>query len=293
MIAGEKYTAGYQAFVSDVDNIITTLLPQVAFKGGRIFVGEKEKKNYDVRSIQDEIRGIFDAYAMDEKNRGGKEFWPFLSELEQKDNVIEYEIDPTTNDLHINVKLDEAMKTITTFTGATLTIGNSGDYTINELRESGIGIDPGADVTKKTIKGSYLPAGESKVVPINIIHKKDGWYYLQFLSDYAISREANVVQDSAMQQVGGIDLNPKFLDLQIERDGKGIPLPMNMQKLDQMNIEGFMPIIINIAPVTNLPMLLGFDPDAKKGNPVDVGDNDGMDPADRKAKIDNEVQVNG
>ncbi len=31
-----------------------------------------------------------------------------------------------------------------------------------------------------------------------------------------------------------------------------------MQPIEQMNIEGFIPVIINITPVTNLPLLLGL-----------------------------------
>lgn len=57
---------------------------------------------------------------------------------------------------------------------------------------------------------------------------------------------------------GGIDLNPALLDLQIKRDGNGVPLPLPQQPIENMRIEGFIPIIINVTPVTNLPMLLGL-----------------------------------
>ncbi|MGE0267866.1 MAG: phosphoenolpyruvate carboxykinase domain-containing protein [Candidatus Omnitrophota bacterium] len=58
---------------------------------------------------------------------------------------------------------------------------------------------------------------------------------------------------------GGIDLNPALLDLQIKRDGNGIPLPMLQQPVDLLkNIEGFIPVIINLTPVFNMPFILGF-----------------------------------
>lgn len=57
---------------------------------------------------------------------------------------------------------------------------------------------------------------------------------------------------------GGIDLNSALLDLQIKRDGEGVPLPVNLQDFESMNIQGFMPIIINVTPIPNLPMILGF-----------------------------------
>ncbi|MBF0533244.1 MAG: hypothetical protein HQL23_09170 [Candidatus Omnitrophica bacterium] len=42
---------------------------------------------------------------------------------------------------------------------------------------------------------------------------------------------------------GGINLNAQFLDLQIKRDELGVPLPLPLQSLNRMRIEGFLPII--------------------------------------------------
>ncbi|MEK7680310.1 MAG: hypothetical protein AAB356_08965, partial [Deltaproteobacteria bacterium] len=60
------------------------------------------------------------------------------------------------------------------------------------------------------------------------------------------------------ENLGGINLDPKLLDLQIKRDGNGVPLPLPQQPVGEMHIEGFIPIIINITPVTDLPLLLGL-----------------------------------
>ena len=60
------------------------------------------------------------------------------------------------------------------------------------------------------------------------------------------------------QDVGGIDLNPALLDLQIKRDSYGVPLPLNQQPIMEMQIEGFLPVIINVTPIHNLPLLLGL-----------------------------------
>jgi len=60
------------------------------------------------------------------------------------------------------------------------------------------------------------------------------------------------------EKVGGIDLNPALLDLQIKRDGNGVPLPLFQQPIETMNIQGFLPVIINVTPVVNLPALLGL-----------------------------------
>lgn len=85
--------------------------------------------------------------------------------------------------------------------------------------------------------------------------------------------EAVVTQDGSIEDVGtpkqkgGIDLNPDMMNLKIRRDGMGFPLPMNDQSIEALKqIEGFLPVIINITPVQNLPMLLGFDdPDEDAG----------------------------
>ncbi len=71
---------------------------------------------------------------------------------------------------------------------------------------------------------------------------------------------AMLFEDKAMisqTPVGGIDLNPANLNLQIKRDGKGVPLPLPMQDIPNINVNGFIPVIINIQPIPNLPQLLG------------------------------------
>jgi hypothetical protein len=61
------------------------------------------------------------------------------------------------------------------------------------------------------------------------------------------------------EELGGIDLNPSFLNMQIKRDGNGVILPVSQQPLDIMNIQGFVPIITDVSPATplNMPLILG------------------------------------
>jgi hypothetical protein len=60
--------------------------------------------------------------------------------------------------------------------------------------------------------------------------------------------------------VGGIDFNSKNLNLQIKRDGNGVPLPMNLQPINTIDAQfkGFMFNIIEIVPA-NLPLILGME----------------------------------
>jgi hypothetical protein len=55
---------------------------------------------------------------------------------------------------------------------------------------------------------------------------------------------------------GGIDLDAEHLNLKVKRDGNGIPLPVSMQPLEIININGLVPVIINVAPV-NMPLIFG------------------------------------
>ena len=63
--------------------------------------------------------------------------------------------------------------------------------------------------------------------------------------------------DQASIAKGGIDLNSANLNLQIiERDGRGVPLPLSQQDIAQLSrIQGFEAQIIEIQPALNLPIL--------------------------------------
>jgi len=62
------------------------------------------------------------------------------------------------------------------------------------------------------------------------------------------------VDNAALTRVGGIDLNPKLLDLQIKRDGNGVPLSLFQQPIGSMNIQGFLLIIVDVSPV-QIPLI--------------------------------------
>ena len=60
------------------------------------------------------------------------------------------------------------------------------------------------------------------------------------------------------KEVGGIDLNPAKLD--IKDDGQDIQInvpPLDMKMFEGPGFKGLTPFIIQIVPVTNLPLLLG------------------------------------
>ncbi len=77
-------------------------------------------------------------------------------------------------------------------------------------------------------------------------------------SEVTGSSEAIINYDPAMRvdHLGGIDMNSANMNLQIKRDGRGVPLPLAQQDMAQLNaIQGFEPEILEIKPAVNLPIL--------------------------------------
>ncbi len=66
-------------------------------------------------------------------------------------------------------------------------------------------------------------------------------------------------KDEAMaNNLGGIDLYPQNMTMRIEKDDKGGIAPIAPQFIENIHIKGFTPVIIEISPVSNLPVLIGF-----------------------------------
>ncbi len=73
----------------------------------------------------------------------------------------------------------------------------------------------------------------------------------EFTADAAENKKVQVKKDI----YGGIDFNEQYLKMNIKRDGNGVPLPIGQQNLDKIKIDGLVPVILNIQPVTSLPIL--------------------------------------
>ena len=76
------------------------------------------------------------------------------------------------------------------------------------------------------------------------------------LTDEAMMSEPSEVKtEDDVKPPGGIDLNSEFLDMQIKRDGNGVPLPLEFQDYENINVQGFVPLIIDVTPAVNIPIL--------------------------------------
>ncbi|MBF0593581.1 MAG: hypothetical protein HQL22_01290 [Candidatus Omnitrophica bacterium] len=110
-------------------------------------------------------------------------------------------------------------------------------------------------------------ADEVKVNALNgllISHRNKSLRILQGMHLLApdFNYEKEVAKDSAMREdassrtmpvqndltPGGIDLNDRQLDLQVKRDGKGMPLPIGLQDPAMRDVAGLVPVIIDMVP---------------------------------------------
>ncbi len=79
--------------------------------------------------------------------------------------------------------------------------------------------------------------------------------------DTIIKNTTDFLVDNAsiatINTTGGINFNPAQYDLQIKRDMSGAPLPFEMQPFENINVDGFIPYIIQLGPA-NVPAILGL-----------------------------------
>lgn len=57
--------------------------------------------------------------------------------------------------------------------------------------------------------------------------------------------------------------------MDVQKDGKGLNLPINQQSIEGLNIEGFVSIIINVTSINNLQLFPGIA-NPQKEKPVEV-----------------------
>jgi hypothetical protein len=78
--------------------------------------------------------------------------------------------------------------------------------------------------------------------------------------------KALTIKSQADAKKGGIDFNPANLDIQSHGQKVDLPLPTNIDAIGNIEINGLVPFIFNITPVSNLPDLLGEITDERPEN---------------------------
>ncbi|MEI8011942.1 MAG: hypothetical protein WCI27_05610 [Candidatus Omnitrophota bacterium] len=62
---------------------------------------------------------------------------------------------------------------------------------------------------------------------------------------------------SKLDSAGGIDFAQSNLDMKIKRDGVGMVLPVSQQNLDNIKIDGLVPVILSIQSAADVPLFTG------------------------------------
>ena len=79
------------------------------------------------------------------------------------------------------------------------------------------------------------------------------------------SRPSDRTRDSAVladrqDEVGGIDMNPALADIRFTAaDGAAPASLVRLPPALDIEVEGFVPVILNAVPIRNIPLLLGLD----------------------------------
>ena len=84
------------------------------------------------------------------------------------------------------------------------------------------------------------------------------WVTVEFMENgvmiqYKFDKNGRV-DKASLNENGGIDMNAAHMDLQIKRDGNGVPLPVSQQNLENIRIDGLVPVLLDIKPVTGMAL---------------------------------------
>jgi CheY-like chemotaxis protein len=101
------------------------------------------------------------------------------------------------------------------------------------------------EINSPVVQDTAMTAGELNSAKVSIDRAMKG------------SSQKPVIANLPTQRMpGGIDLNAANMNLQIKRDGRGVPLPLAQQDMARLNsIQGFVPEIIEIRPAVNVPII--------------------------------------
>lgn len=138
----------------------------------------------------------------------------------------------------------------------------NGDHSLGEGRELKVvhlQFDSGEEIYNRQFLRVGLEEDEAFIVVANL----DGTNVQRYSQvnrvyspDFAMSAQADQEWTK-----GGIDLDSSHLDIEVQGDAIEMSLPELAPNFDASTIEGFVPTILNVVPITNMPLLLGLTED--------------------------------
>ena len=116
--------------------------------------------------------------------------------------------------------------------------------------------------------------GKTKVFSLEEVKTKE------ILSGRISSRSSSQIEEKQSKKsqleaqpasaTGGIDFNAENMNVTTRGDEINFNIPIDMQNIDFINFQGFVPIVVDIVPVTNFIGLLGLDDQEVSENPISV-----------------------
>ena len=88
---------------------------------------------------------------------------------------------------------------------------------------------------------------------------------LQTLVGDAAMKGSGDIKAPAPEKNGGIDLDPAHLDIQTEGNAIPMNVPAQAPDFNPATVEGLVPVILNVRPITNMPLLLGLNEGGRTG----------------------------
>ncbi len=88
---------------------------------------------------------------------------------------------------------------------------------------------------------------------------------------YIVTPKDNAALVQVDQHVGGIDINPNKISIQTEGEGIKFNKAINTQELEKLKstpLDGFSPVILQIVPINNVPLLFGVNAQAPPKPPA-------------------------
>jgi len=164
---------------------------------------------------------------------------------------------------------------------------------INSLQRQ-IGRNPGNNVLHAQLGFTYYTAA-ARIYPPALSDEVTTEYRKLAINTFRAAIRRDQMKESSSPLVnigekGGIDLNPNAIDMQLEKEsGQGFEFPVSsLEQIESLrNVEGFLPTIINIVPIINLPLLLGLDTNSSD-EPMQSSANE-RTPINTYARKDSEV----
>ncbi len=112
---------------------------------------------------------------------------------------------------------------------------------------------------RKQLAGLYLKSLDEEVLWAKADPEGRIRAFLQAMAPAAKPDRA-VLSD----EVGGIDFNADKMNLEVRNDGGEIKFNFDPAQVESLNIEGFIPVILNVQPLKDLPLLLGIKEDGSE-----------------------------